>query len=38
MSLMTLTKKNLANLGLNPVHLVRSVPDWVDCCVAYYFL
>ena len=28
-----MTKKNTTILGLNPVHLVRMVPDWVDCCV-----
>ena len=33
MSQMTLMKKNLTNLGLNPGHLVRTVPDWMDCRV-----
>ena len=30
--------KNLTNLGLNPGHMVRLVPDWVDCCMAYDLL
>ena len=38
MSQMNPTKKNLENLDLNPVHLVRWVPDWVGCCVAYDLL
>ena len=29
MSQMTLTKKNMMNLGLNQGQLVRTVPDWV---------
>ena len=36
MSQMTPTKKSLMNLGLNPDHLVRFSPDWVDCFMAYY--
>ena len=32
------TKNNLTNLDLNPVHIVRSVQDWVGCCVVYDFL
>ena len=34
MSQMTVMKKNLTNLGLNPVHMVGLVPNWVDCCMA----
>ena len=34
MSQMTLTKNNLTNLGPNPGQLVRTVPDWLDYCVA----
>ena len=31
---MNTMKKNLMNLDLNMDNLVRSVPDWVGCCVA----
>ena len=34
MSQMAVMKKNLTNLGLNPGHMVRLVPNWVDCCMA----
>ena len=38
MSLMSPTKKNKTNLGLNQGHLVRVVPVWVDFCMMYNLL
>ena len=35
MSQITLKKNHMKNMDLNPGHMVRSVPDWVGCCVAY---
>ena len=33
-SQMNLTKKNLIDSDTNTGHLIRSVPDWLVCCMA----